>query len=164
MYTTSRGSILHDMDSRPGHRNLRVGRRSLAGQVYLLTTTTAAREPVFGHWNFATAASRTIACKNTWGDAALLCWALMPDHWHGLIRLDERDRLPGVVNRFKSRVAKAVRLEGRADTIWARAYHDHALRRDEDLIAIARYIVLNPVRAGLVRRVGDYAFWDAAWL
>jgi len=29
---------------------------------------------------------------------------------------------------------------------------------------IARYIVANPLRAGLVSRVGDYPLWDACWL
>ena len=43
-------------------------------------------------------------------------------------------------------------------------HHDRALRRDEDLLAVARYIVANPLRAGLVRRVGDYPLWDAVWL
>ncbi|MFV3290267.1 transposase, partial [Pseudomonas sp. NY11955] len=29
---------------------------------------------------------------------------------------------------------------------------------------VARYIVANPIRAGLVSRVGDYPHWDAVWL
>jgi hypothetical protein len=28
----------------------------------------------------------------------------------------------------------------------------------------ARYIVANPLRAGLTRRLGDYPLWDAIWL
>ncbi|MDN5510133.1 MAG: transposase, partial [Pseudomonas sp.] len=27
-----------------------------------------------------------------------------------------------------------------------------------------RYIIANPLRAGLVGHVGDYSLWDAAWL
>jgi len=38
------------------------------------------------------------------------------------------------------------------------------LRNDEDLLDVARYVVANPVRAGLVPRVGDYPFWNAVWL
>jgi hypothetical protein len=38
------------------------------------------------------------------------------------------------------------------------------VRSDEDVQAIARYIVANPIRAGLVKRVGDYPFWNAIWL
>jgi hypothetical protein len=29
---------------------------------------------------------------------------------------------------------------------------------------VARYMIANPVRAGLVRRVGDYSFWNAVWV
>ena len=36
-----------------------------------------------------------------------LCWVLMPDHWHGLVQLGQRDSLPIVVNRFKVLVAEA---------------------------------------------------------
>jgi len=37
-------------------------------------------------------------------------------------------------------------------------------RCDEGLRAVARYVIANPVRAGLAERVGDYPFWDAVWL
>jgi hypothetical protein len=48
--------------------------------------------------------------------------------------------------------------------VWAPTFHDHALRKDEDLLQAARYIVMNPVRAGLSRRVGDYPYWNCVWL
>jgi hypothetical protein len=38
------------------------------------------------------------------------------------------------------------------------------MRKDQDLQVAARYIVANPLRAGLVKRVGDYPLWDAIWL
>jgi hypothetical protein len=38
------------------------------------------------------------------------------------------------------------------------------LRRDENIRQAARYIVANPVRAGLVRRAADYPYWDCIWL
>ena len=34
----------------------------------------------------------------------------------------------------------------------------------EDVRAVARYIIANPLRAGLCERIGDYPLWDAAWL
>jgi hypothetical protein len=48
--------------------------------------------------------------------------------------------------------------------LWQRAFYDHALRKDEDVRQIARYIIANPLRRGLVKDVGDYLLWDAAWL
>lgn len=89
----------------------------------------------------------------------------MPDHWHGLLQLGQSDTLSLAMNRFKALTAKVLRRQvGVEGAIWARAFHDHALRHEEDLQGTARYIVLNPVRAGLVRRIGDYPFWNAIWL
>ena len=48
--------------------------------------------------------------------------------------------------------------------LWQRGYYDRAIRSDEDLPSIARYIVGNPIRAGLVTSVGQYPHWDASWI
>lgn len=48
--------------------------------------------------------------------------------------------------------------------MWAPAFHDHALRKVEDLLQAARYIVMNPARAGLSRRIDDYPYWNCVWL
>ena len=67
--------------------------------------------------------------------------------------------LPGVMRLLKGRTAHAI-----GSPIWQPNYHDHAVRRDEDLRVLARYIVANPLRAGLVERIGDYPWWDSIWL
>jgi putative transposase len=48
--------------------------------------------------------------------------------------------------------------------LWQDGYHDRALRKEEDLQQLARYIVANPLRAKLVANIGDYPLWDAIWL
>lgn len=156
--------MLRCMAPGPGHRNLRKGRVSIPGQIYFVTTTTRGRKPIFRDWVAATATCRTLAHPDTWGDATLLCWVLMPDHWHGLVQLGDRDALALAVNRFKARITKAVHGCGVAGAVWARAYHDHALRADEDVRAAARYIVANPMRAGIVIHACDYPFWGAVWM
>lgn len=95
----------------------------------------------------------------------MLAWVLMPDHTHWLLQLGERDSLRRVVNRLKSASARYVnRVRATSGGVWAKTFHDHGLRREEDLQAVARYIIANPLRAGLVRRIGDYPFWNAVWL
>lgn len=70
-----------------------------------------------------------------------------------------------VVNRLKSASARHVnRFIGRQGALWQRAYHDHALRSEESLREVARYIIANPLRAGLAHRIGDYPFWNAVWV
>lgn len=148
-----------------GYRALRKGRVSNAGQVYFLTFTTAGRRPLFVSWSLAADAARAMTQSSAWRDSTLLAWVLMPDHWHGLVRLGDGARLKDCMQRLKGASARYLRARhARLGKVWARGFHDHALRREEDMLAVARYLVLNPVRAGLVRSVGSYPFWDAAWL
>ena len=150
---------------RPGYAALRKGRHSIAGQVYLVTFTTARRVPHFATADVAMRAASRIGDARLWTDARLLAWVLMPDHWHGLIELGPGARLSGVVQRLKSNTARGVRAAHPAiGRVWETGYHDHALRNEERLADAARYLVLNPVRASLVTRVGAYPFWDAVWL
>ncbi len=129
-----------------------------------MTSVTADRVPYFLEPEFARTACRLMMESRTWGDANALCWVLMPDHWHGLIALGERDDLSTIMNRFKSLVSKRLGHGMKKPCIWARGFHDHALRHDEDLPTTARYIMANPVRAGLVEHVNDYPYWNATWL
>ena len=48
--------------------------------------------------------------------------------------------------------------------VWQKGFHDRAVRQEDDLPAIARYVVANPVRAGLVTKTGTYPHWDAIWV
>ena len=113
----------------------------------------------------ARAASASIVSSESLGDTLLLAWVLMPDHMHLLLQLGARDPLPLVVCRIKARSAAAAnRVMQRRGAIWVRGFHDHALRCEEDMRTVARYIVANPIRAGLAMRCGDYPFWDAIWL
>ena len=148
-----------------GHAALRRGRISLPQHAYHLTVATRGRQPLFEQFDMASAAARSFETLGTSCDATLLAWVLMPDHVHWLLQLGECDDLADVVERLKSASARAAnRAGGRKGALWNRAFHDHAMRSDEDLRTVARYIVANPVRAGLVARAGDYPFWNAVWL
>jgi len=147
-----------------GKALLRKGRWSETGRVYLVTFTTKAREPLFAEWEPACAAARSFASSSRAGH--LLCWVLMPDHWHGLIELGENEGLSATVRLLKGRSARATNrvLSRTGREVWDGGFHDRALRVDEDLLAAARYIVRNPVRAGLAAKCSLYPFWDAVWL
>ena len=149
----------------PGYRALRRCRFSERGGVYLVTFTTHRRRALFVDFAVASRMCRDLVDGQSWGDTRLLAWVLMPDHWHGLVELGAGDTLARVVNRVKSHSARRVRAElNLAERIWADGFHDRAMRREDDLRVAARYIVLNPVRAGIVDRVMDYPYWDAVWV
>ena len=88
-----------------------------------------------------------------------LAYVLMPDHLHWLLQLGEQENLSQCVQRVKSLSAKAIRPD-----LWQKGFHDRAVREEDDLVRIARYVIANPVRAGLVSRVGAYSHWDAIWV
>ncbi|MCP5141194.1 MAG: transposase [Gammaproteobacteria bacterium] len=144
---------------RPGHRALRRGRVSLPNQAYLVTTVTAGRLPVFADLYAGRRVVREMRRLHMAGTVESLAFVVMHDHLHWLFTLPDGARLSRVVQLLKGRSARNL-----GAAIWQRGYHDHAIRKDEDLQATARYIVANPLRAGLVERIGDYALWDTIWL
>lgn len=91
----------------------------------------------------------------------MIAWVVMPDHMHLLIRLHDSETLPAVMNRINSCTAKAVnRAIGAQGPVWQGAYHDRALRDERDLLPAVRYLLANPIRAGLVARLGAYPYWN----
>jgi REP element-mobilizing transposase RayT len=89
----------------------------------------------------------------------------MPDHFHGLLKLGQDYTLSEVMRDLKGRSACALNRElSLRGSRWQPAYFERALRFDESRIAIARYIIANPLRAGIVDTIGDYPYWNADYL
>jgi len=148
----------------PGRRVLRKGRYSQPSGLYFVTFTTADRIPWFQVFEFAAIMCRCLQDTECLLDAVSLCWVVMPDHVHLLLEVREAD-LGRVIRQLKARSALRLNFEiGRKGRFWTPSFHDHALRRDENVKGVARYIVANPLRAGLATRVGDYPFWNAVWM
>jgi REP element-mobilizing transposase RayT len=147
------------MDQLPHSHLLRLGRRSIEGQVYLITATTDHRKPYFQDFSLARTVILAMRREQVMQRAQTLAFVVMPDHLHWLLVLSAQLSLGRLVGGVKSVVAHKA-----GQTVWQKGFHDHAVRREEDLRAVARYLVLNPVRAGLVARVGLYSHWDVAWL
>ncbi len=144
---------------------LRRGRVSEVGRAYLVTTVTHGRKPLFNDFEQARCIGRCLRDIERAQRAETLCYVVMPDHLHWLMVLGEAETLPGLVKSMKSYSARRIKaMHPHHGPVWQAGYHDHALRSEEDVRTIARYVVANPVRAGLVARVGEYPLWDACWL
>lgn len=149
----------------PGNAALRRGRYSESGGIYLLTVCTFRREPLFCDWRVGRLVVAEMRRLHELGWVDSLAWVVMPDHWHWLLQLGETVDLARVMNAAKGRSAREVnRRQDRVGPVWQRGYHDHALRRYEDVREAARYVIANPLRAKLVTHVGEYPLWDAVWL
>ena len=138
--------------------------RRLAGvpyvglQRYFLTTCTALRRRVFVSADVVDNALLQIRQTATLFDFALIAYCFMPDHLHLLVRAEsERANLPELVKRFKQLTGFAHRRT-HAQSLWQPGYYDRIVRDDESTEAIVRYILENPVRAGLTNKIGSYPF------
>lgn len=144
--------------------DLRRGRFSEPGRAYHVTTVVAGRQPVFDDLWLGRVVVREMMRLEAEGLVRSLAFVIMPDHLHWLMTLRGDGGLSEVMRRLKGRSARLLAQRTGVRPFWQRAYYDHAVRAEEDLRAIARYIVANPIRRGLVQRAGDYPLWDAIWV
>jgi len=147
------------------YSELRRGRASVGWQIYLITTVTHGRARLFADLYLGRIVVRTLHSSPTRDSVTTLAYVVMPDHLHWLLQLRPERNLGEVVRVAKGRSAFEInRARGSAGAVWQESFHDHALRAEEHLQDVARYVVCNPLRAGLVRRINDYSLWDAVWV
>lgn len=140
------------------YNNLRKGCHSQSGMAYHITAITQNRTPYFALLDTGRKVVQQLIELQTEGRAETLCYVVMPDHLHWLMVLHE-GTLSEAMQLLKGRSAHAI-----GHAVWQANYFDHAVRQDEDLQKMARYIVANPLRANLVERLGDDSLWNAVWL
>lgn len=140
------------------------GRVSQIGGYYCITNVIERRRPVLADAGPANLVIDEIRRLTQERIVDSLAWVVMPDHVHWLFRL-RQDSLARSMQAFKSRTARSVNASARlAGPLWQGGYYDHRLRDDGDLIDQARYLVVNPLRKGLVARIEDYPFWWCRWI
>ncbi len=146
--------------------DLRKGRYSEPTRSYVITTVLTERQK--SRFRDSYCARCVVAEMRKLHDGGVLssqAWVVMPDHIHWLFQLGDSLSLAAVMKQFKARSAVRInRHLNRQGPLWQKAYYDRAVRKEDDLRQIARYIVANPLRAKLVEKIGDYPHWDAIWL
>jgi REP element-mobilizing transposase RayT len=89
---------------------------------------------------------------------SLLAYCYMPDHVHFLAEGKEEN---SDCRRFIARGKQFSGYHYKAKfghRLWQKYCYEHTLRSEEAAISVARYILENPVRAGLVARIDEYGF------
>jgi putative transposase len=96
------------------------------------------------------------AASEEW--VALIAYCFMPDHVHLLVE----GRTGGAdCKRFIARAKQYSGYSYRAEfgeRLWQKYSFERVLRDEEATLSVARYMLENPLRAGLVRRVEDHPF------
>ena len=148
-----------------GHHQLRKGRSSIPNQIYHVSTATFGWLPLFTDLRCGRIVVDCLRHEHDSGRVESLAFVIMPDHLHWLFSLSGSESLSDCIRNVKSFSALRINKEfGFKTRVWQAGFYDRAIRREDDLEGVARYIVANPLRARIVRSVREYSLWDAKWL
>ena len=79
----------------------------------------------------------------------------MPDHVHMYLRTRGVRHLSRIIAGLKVSITRSIRG---MNVRWQRGYFERIIRGDIAPGNVVRYVLLNPVRAGLVRSPEEYAY------
>jgi len=155
----------------PHAKDLRKGRYSENKQIYLITTVTHQRQKIFNNFTLGRIVVQSMKYQHQQQNINSLAFVIMPDHIHWLFALQNNKSLAEIMKNVKGQSAYKIQKIRRKQSeitgnqpLWQDGYYDHAIRKEEDLQKMARYIVANPLRANIVKTIADYPLWDAIWL
>lgn len=125
---------------------------------YFITALTRDRCRAFSDASFASSVAAQIPPFFGTRGFAVPAYCLMPDHVHLLLEgtSDDADALEAV-RIWKQRVGYAWKSQTKTP-LWQTGFYDRVLRERDDTRAVVRYLLNNPVRAGLVREAADYSW------
>jgi putative transposase len=123
---------------------------------YFVTTCAAYRRPIFNESLVAKEVDERILQVSAEFEFAIAAYCFMPDHLHLLLMAQsEQSDLPRFMKQAKQVTGFDYRRQHR-QPLWQPGYHDRILRDDEATLAVVRYILENPIRAGLARALGEW--------
>jgi putative transposase len=86
----------------------------------------------------------------------LHAWCLMGNHYHLLVETPDGNLSPGMRHFNGVYTQRFNRRHGRVGHVFQGRYKAILVQKDSYLLELARYIVLNPVRASMVRSPKDW--------
>jgi putative DNA methylase len=93
----------------------------------------------------------------------LHAWCIMPTHVHVVATPLSQQTLSQIAHAWKSFTSKkANALLKRTGAFWTPEYFDRAIRDETHYANAVGYVAMNPVKAGLCGRPGDWRF-SSAW-
>ena len=125
---------------------------------YFLTFCARDRLPVFRDPEVVEQTLAQFRRTSTLEQFAILAYCLMPDHAH---LLAEGLSIESDLRRFaKMAKQRSGGLYARTHDrkLWQAGYYERVLREEDDVRALARYIVDNPIRGRLAEAPADYPF------
>jgi len=100
------------------------------------------------------------ACVTEGFEIPAYCY--MPDHAHFVM---EAQRPDANLKRFVTRAKQYAGFYFKRATerpLWQRYGYERVLRNEDETVLFIRYVIENPVRAGLVNSPLDYPYWGSS--
>ena len=96
-------------------------------------------------------------------DYGLICYTIMPNHVHLVLHLLEKARgVDKIMQSIKKYYARdSDQILNRKGSFWQSESFDHIVRDEDELNRIINYVIMNPVKAGLVEKWED---WEHTYL
>ena len=135
---------------------LHKGRVSLPGTRYFVTCSAMRPESRLVNTPAASELSRALVRLEDDGDCVVLCSTIMPDHAHIILRQTGRLTIGRTVGKLKSLFMRTSAANG---IKWQRDFFEHRLRPEDDVTGFARYVFMNPYRAGLISTRHEWRWW-----
>ena len=86
-------------------------------------------------------------------------YVLMPDHIHLFVRCPVGMKLGRWIHGLKYAISKVIKQKHpNIIRIWQDGFFDHLLRNDESYAEKWKYVLMNPVRQGLVKNAEDWKY------
>jgi len=125
---------------------------------YFLTYCTDQRHAAFADADRVEVVSAQILRAAADERFALIAYCYMPDHLHLLVNGEQENSDCRAFIKRSKQFSGFYYQKAFGRRLWQRYGYEHVLRGDEAVLGVARYILENPVRAGIATSVCDYPF------
>ena len=151
----------------------------IEGHIYYITTVVYNRLPIFTRPSFVIPLIDSLNFYRYKQEFKLLGYVIMPDHIHLIIWPFGKSTVSNIMRDYKkftsTRIIRQAEVEditewitafeqageetGRSDNkVWQDSYWDENVYTERFLLQKLNYVHHNPLRAGLVERLGDYPY------
>lgn len=137
----------------------RIPRGQTAGYAYHVINRGNDRAQVFHKAQDYEAFLELLAAAKARHDVKIFAFCLLPNHFHLVLEPSSNTALSQFMQwLLTSHVRRYHRHYHSSGHVWQGRFKSFPIQRDEHLLTVVRYVLQNPVRAGLARSPGEWAW------
>jgi len=135
----------------------RIPRGQLIGHAFHLLNRGNGRQTVFhGDGDYA-AFIRLLAKAKQRTPVKVAAFSILPNHFHLVVEPESNSGLSAFMQWWlTSHVRRYHRFYQTSGHVWQGRFKSFPIQKDEHFLTVARYVLQNPVRAGLAKRAFDW--------